>query len=346
MRRKPSQVKVGVEDSLRNLSKTMYQYLVIAVFMFIAYYTLFDNTSLHCLNVRKLIRVLTSNCWKSLFMIINRENLKPNTTMTALIYLSFCFSIICVINAFLGLMSADLVKKIEPPIIDTIDDLLNHEDFQGLDVIAPEGAWQEQGFQSAVEGSDESTVSMLWKRNGTRFKMSVTDFDIIFSIMDLVIRSLSAQKAVFIFDTKPLNIFISVGCQVSLDRVGQYLHVSDQKFIPGNLMHAYSPNISTPLRSHFDTSFQRIQESGWADNFFSQVGYKMNLGKIGEYEIYKCIKGLNEREHVIPKAFDVQFLSKPFIWSIYLMIFAFFILLFEQVLAKTISSLGMEEDKK
>ena len=79
---------------------------------------------------------------------------------TTVIYIPFCVFIFCMVNSFFGLMSADLVKQIDPAVIDTVRELLYHEDFRDLSVSACEGAWQEQGFLAAVEGSDESK---LWK---------------------------------------------------------------------------------------------------------------------------------------------------------------------------------------
>ena len=345
VKRKFREITVGVEDSLRNLSVTIYKYLAITMFVFITFYTLIERTAMNSKKKRRVLKCIKKNCWKSFLMLVNHENINPQTTSTTLIYLSFCIFIFCVINSFLALMSADLVKRIEPPIIDTVHDLLYHTDFRKMDIIIPVGAWQEQGFLTAVDGSDESEV---WKRNGTRFKISVTDFNFLFSKMYSIIRDLARRKAVLVFDTFVMNIFISIGCQADATRIGQYFHISDEKFIPGNLMVAYNPKIKEPLRDYFDSSFQRIQESGWARHFFSELGYKINLDKIGEFELYKCIKGFRDSDKDLPAPFDIRFLATALFSAIFMKITALLVLIIEHFLFKTNAwlKLGMKKDKK
>lgn len=353
MNRESEVVIVGVEESLRNFSKGVYEYSLITVITFIVLYSSF-NTMLR--NILRRIRMvpelfkifvkaLKSSAWKSLFMLINRENLTPRTRHAAVLYICFSFFGFSLVNSFFGLMSADLVKQIDQPVIDSMKDLLYHEDFQHLEVITAKGAWQEQGFLATLEGSDERK---LWERKGSKFAISLQNFGYLFQVIRQVLRNVRLRKAVFIFDTLPMNIFISVGCQASVEQFGPYLHLSGEKFIPGNLMLGYNPNIRLELKNYFDHSYQRIQESGWIGHFFSSLGYKINFGKIGEFEIYKCIQRIREKEKIIPPPFDVRYMSKPFIATIIMMSIALVILILEHALFKfnRMMKLGMKKCKK
>lgn len=267
-------------------------------------------------------------------MLLNQQHLEPGTISTIFLYIPFCIFIFCLVNSFFSLMSADLVKEIDPAVIDTVKDLLYQDDFRNMSVSVCKGAWQEQGFLTAVEGSDESK---LWKREGLRFKITVTDFPDLYRILRHILRGIARREAVLVFDTLAMNIFISIGCQANMERMGPYLHKSREKIIPGNLMLGYSPRIRREVRSYFDHSFQRIQESGWASHFFSHLGYKLDLGMSAHdgFEVFKCIEGrMRETERKIPNPFNLSFLAKPFIAGICLTGIASFVLLIEHFVSK------------
>lgn len=350
MNRDSHEVHVGVEDCLRNFSKTVYQYSLIIILSFVTIYALLD-VSLGTVpnSVKVLFKTFLKSfkrvVWKSLFMFINRENLIPKTRPAAAVYICFSFFAFCLVNSFFGLMSADLVKQIDPPIINTVKDLLYHEDFKNLDIITPKGAWQEQGFLASVNGSDGRK---LWDRKGPKFRLSLTNFEYFSKVIQTILKSIRLRKAVFIFDTLPMNLFISIGCQASLTEYGPYLHLSDEKFIPGNLMLAYNPNIRLQLKNYFDDSYRKIQESGWIGYFFSQLGYKINFGSIGEFQIYKCVQFIRGKEKDVPPPFDIHYMSKPFIAAICMMIIALITLLLEYSIFKFIQllRLGMKKGKK
>ena len=183
------------------------------------------------------------------------------------------------------------------------------------------------------------------RREGLRFKITVTNFPDLSRILQQIFRGIARREAVLIFDTLAMNIFVSIGCQVNMEKMGPYFHTSGEKIIPGNLMLGYSPRIRSELRNFFDHSFQRIQESGWATHFFSHLGYKLDLGMSAhdEFEVFKCIQGkTRETERRVPDPFNLPFLAKPFIAAICLNGIACLILSLEHFVSKSEDWLGME----
>lgn len=351
----------GAEGWLKNFKVIVYQYLVLAMFIFIITYVMLskyyqvmrrierilnriiilgvikrkskaDKMKCKRMNIKKIIISTIDIAYKSLTSLIQPQSYQVQAIQHNYIVFSFVTGIFFLMSGyFLNLTSTDMIAIQPVPIIDSLDDLLTNEHFSHVDVGITDGLWQVSILESSIPNSLEGR---LWKR--VKYKIPI-QFDNMATLSDgwmPMVDKMYGMKVALAVDKIIIEAMKAGICQLNDTEHGSTLHIArGNTFAEKLLTFAISKTSSGALVRWINYRQQLLLQSGLTGHFSESIIYdlKMDPG-VTLTSIINCLKH-EKNDHEVPKSTDILFLYSTFITVLLLFIIGFFILLFEKLIS-------------
>ena len=327
--------------SFLNLDVVVYVYVFnTCIFIIPVMYTFFQLTSNDRLNPRIFIRKYLLNTYSVFSVLVDQEHFLPSNAITAILALTISlFALFAILGILLNTVGAELVVKKEPPVIDSLNDLLNT-------TITPMVLGQQvdiEYLKSSRPGSELNHlyIRMMEEHSYKSFSLEGYGLGGLKEFLSFVTK-LDNHEGAFIAFTFCAEYTREIMCASKgipeIKDLGNKLHVSSESFATGlstflfsHQIHPYvESTISYTLRSALETGQATavIQQSKWiTPRLINHDGVKINRKAI------ECMDNIRQQDALF-RPFYFRDLSSLFMIFIVSMIFCFFVALIEVIHGK------------
>lgn len=292
------------------------------------------------IKVRKVIKHTRLIAFKCMTCIIRKENF-PTTTIGCKILVFFlCLGLFFIIDGiFLNLTSTDMIAVHQYPVIDTLESLLNHDDFVHMDVGIPGGLWEETILEESSKVIDSDTAmsneGKLWGRVKYRIPVQVDNMDDIMETMNKGMDKMFKYESVLVLDQSIISACKSMICQIHGIEKGRHVHISrGDTFAEKLITFSISKSSDELLVKWLNYRQYLLLQSGLTTNWVNSVSYNWIVNPSSTFGLINdCLNPVNEAQNV-PDAIKIGYITNVIYMIAIISVLDIFILIFEIIISQ------------
>lgn len=233
--------------SFLDLNSTVYAYTLITLFFMSPVILLFDKfygekkakrIKNKPIKIRSIIKAFTSSCYKMYTLLVDQEQFTPSTiTGYTVIVSASLFTLFSVHGILFNTIGADLIVRKEPPVIDTLDDLLESNLIPVLNRKFTE-------YDLIKSSPPDHPLHKLWLRMQQNITKSIFDADlenedIYVKTNDLINRLMKSEVSIISPNSYSIH-FHKISCLAQSYIYSLYKFIRSAHFSKEKLAHGYS----------------------------------------------------------------------------------------------------------
>ena len=345
------EIQKGIEIWFQGFDKFVYEYLLLSIFLFSSWFTLFLGLDMYSKKfekyskrmkmrqfgekidnriIRKVIRKsfssLIETLWNSLLALVDEQMFKASNYRIKFLvsfYLIAIFNLI--FGYFLNLISVDMIAVQSVQTIDTLQELMEGKMFKNLSVVTVGGLWQESALKSATVGSLERKLSeRIREENYIPMDFDPQSVSKIFPHLS----PLSRSEEVIVIDRQAIRLFKSVLCQCTNIDPERY-HASKDWFGERLLCTMISKSSDEELLKWSRYKFRQLFQSHIAKQYIDHVHREISVQPMTEFKKIQCAEGITGKETKLPDPFKLKYFIPSLVLSLYIFSSAFICLIVE-----------------